>query len=61
MGISRLNDIVHHLAYSSLSRDIVTVIVDGMVIMQDSIIKTLDVKDILSKCRERAARIHQGN
>ena len=42
-----LNDIVHHLVYSALSRDVTTVIVDGKVIMQDRAIKTLDVKNIL--------------
>jgi 5-methylthioadenosine/S-adenosylhomocysteine deaminase len=54
-----LNDIVHHLVYSALSRDVTTVIVDGKVIMQDRAIKTLDVKNILRQSRQRAARIHK--
>lgn len=53
------NNIVHQLVYSALSRDIVTVIVDGQIVMQDKEICTLDVKNVLEKARERADRIHK--
>jgi 5-methylthioadenosine/S-adenosylhomocysteine deaminase len=50
-------DILANIVYAGQASDIVTVLVDGKIIMEDRIIKTLDEQEVLERCREIARRL----
>lgn len=53
-------DILANIVYSAQASDVLTVIVDGKIIMEDRVIKTLDEQEILGKCRDIAQRLAKG-
>jgi 5-methylthioadenosine/S-adenosylhomocysteine deaminase len=53
-------DILANIVYSAQASDVLTVIVDGNIIMEDRVIKTIDEQEILEKCRGIARRLVKG-
>lgn len=56
-NMTPLYDITSHLVYATNSRDVVTTIVDGHVLMKDRKILTLDVNRIRAEAREKAEAV----
>lgn len=50
-------DVISNLVYSASSRDVITTIVDGKVLMEDRKLTTLDEKDIKAKCNKLISKI----
>jgi cytosine/adenosine deaminase-related metal-dependent hydrolase len=50
-------NIVSNLVYSAAGSDVDTVIIDGKVVMQNRIVKTLDEEQILDEATDRGARL----
>jgi len=50
-------DLIANLVYSGQSSDVNTVIIDGKVIMQDRVIKTIDEQEILERAKQTAAKL----
>jgi 5-methylthioadenosine/S-adenosylhomocysteine deaminase len=50
-------DILANIVYSAQASDVLTVIVDGNIIMEDRVIKTINEQEILEKCRGIAQRL----
>ncbi|HEX3011152.1 MAG TPA: amidohydrolase [Syntrophomonadaceae bacterium] len=53
-------DILANIVYSAQASDVLTVIVDGNIIMEDREIKTIDEQEVLGKCRSIAQRLVKG-
>lgn len=53
-------DILANIVYSAQAADVLTVIVDGKIIMEDRVIKTFDEQEVLEKCRSIARRLVKG-
>ncbi|MEN6460916.1 MAG: amidohydrolase [Syntrophomonas sp.] len=53
-------DILANIVYSAQASDVLTVIVDGTIIMEDRVIKTIDEQEILEECRNIARRLAKG-
>lgn len=56
-----LNDPVYTLVFTGRGDDVVTTIVDGRVLMEDRVIKSLDEAEVLRQAQSRAERIFQGD
>jgi len=54
------NDPYYTLAFTARGDDVVTTIVDGQILMEDRIIKSLDEAEVLRQAQARADRIFQG-
>ena len=52
-----LYNVISHLVYAVNSNDVVTTIVDGHVLMQDRVLKTLDGEKVRAKANAIAAKI----
>ncbi len=52
-----VNDPYYALAYTAHGDDVVTTIVDGQVLMESRVVKTLDEAEILAQARARARRL----
>lgn len=53
-------DILANIVYAGQASDVRTVIVDGKIVMEDRVIKTVDEQEILEQCRAIAARLVRG-
>jgi 5-methylthioadenosine/S-adenosylhomocysteine deaminase len=56
-----LNDPVYTLVFAGRGDDVVTSIVDGRVLMEDRVIKSLDEAEVLRQAQARANRIFEGH
>ena len=54
------NDLARHLVYAGRAADVTTTIVDGLVLMEDRRLTSLDAASVTAECRTRAARILAG-
>ncbi|MEM3061477.1 MAG: amidohydrolase family protein, partial [Candidatus Bathyarchaeia archaeon] len=52
-----LHNVIPLLAYSATGLDVETVIVDGKIIMEDRIVKTLDESEVLEKAQEASENL----
>lgn len=52
-GLTPLNNPVSHLVYSARGCDVGTVIIDGKVVMENRVIRTLDKQEVLKFAREQ--------
>ena len=50
-------DLLANIVYAAQASDVETVIIDGRIVMENRIIKTLDEQEVLIKARETAARL----
>jgi 5-methylthioadenosine/S-adenosylhomocysteine deaminase len=53
-------DILANIVYAGQASDVLTVIVDGNIIMEDRVIKTVDEQEVLEHCRSIAERLVNG-
>lgn len=53
-NVTPLYDIVSHLVYAVNSRDVVTTIVDGRILMQDGEVLTLDAAQVRAAANAKA-------
>ncbi|HEX3011347.1 MAG TPA: amidohydrolase [Syntrophomonadaceae bacterium] len=53
-------DILANIVYSGQASDVQTVIVDGKIVMEDRVIKTLDEQEVLKQCKSIAKRLVNG-
>lgn len=53
-------DILANIVYAAQASDVQTVIVDGNIIMEDRVVKTLDEQEVLEHCRAIAERLVNG-
>ena len=56
-GLTPLNNPVSHLVYSARGCDVDTVIVDGKIVMENRVTRTLDTKEVLRFAQEQAAHL----
>ena len=56
-----LNNPFYALAFTARSDDVVTTIVDGQILMEDRVIKSLDEEDVLRQAQACADRIFKGD
>ncbi|MGI5920131.1 MAG: amidohydrolase family protein [Syntrophomonadaceae bacterium] len=53
-------DILANIVYSAQAADVLTVIVDGNILMEDRVLKTINEEEVLEKCRDIARRFVKG-
>ena len=56
-----LNDVVSEVVYTADGQDVDTVIVDGKILMEDGVIKSLDEAEVLCQAQIRSDRIFAGD
>jgi 5-methylthioadenosine/S-adenosylhomocysteine deaminase len=55
-----VHDLERALIYAGRASDVEIVIVDGQVVLEDSVLTTVDEADVLREARERTARVFGG-
>lgn len=53
------NDIVSHIVYSASGYDVKTVIIDGKIVMEDRIVKTLNEEKVMKRAEKAAVRLFE--
>ena len=53
------SNVVFNLVYYATGADVATVIIDGQVVMEDRVVRTVDEDSVLTRLQERAQRLWQ--